>query len=574
MTPCLQYNHNLFVKENKRKSIPKSSRNVHTTISNYIYESTQQLRGRVDTQLQQLFLEYCKHFQDAIFRDDKTFTQWVHLFQKKYGFVLHEDSLQLMLDTLHSEAVTRGFDQYSCFIEQLKFGDNLNTFSVRFFSEILVNKNIYNTWLRHEFEIGFILMPTPPVAKPTVSQDLNNSIADYTKKYITYDKFPPEAKSLVDDLQRQYIAEIRSGKSLSQITQNVAEMAGYKMHPVSFGLLLNKITSDVRRNFSNAERELFYKKVLKSDDIGVLQRSSTNKKELILQKNAETNYSAYLKKVSPSVPESAPVDLPKVFEDTNIRPPKDLSVLQKANNIQNKRDINVSKNPDVVPKDMPENVVSPNKVTPVEINENSTATTEIRDVPSQIPVQDLPQPPLESPKILDIGCNYGNGGDETSSPTTSSTFDDKKTPSFEELKEPNNAPIPDTKPLEVKIPETVNLADSPYRIPATTVDTFSPSETPSGMGNQQIAVITLLCFAVILTLAWYERTYHPERANPPAVEQSSAENLHSVFEPIISYQEILTKLVICAIPISLVIVYNLRFYYFYRICGYFKMTTL
>jgi hypothetical protein len=130
-----------------------------------------------------------------------------------------------------------------------------------------------------------------------------------------------------------------------------------------------------------------------------------------------------------------------------------------------------------------------------------------------------------------------------------------------------------------------NSPDTAQPRPAveTMYHTITVGETPSsgaflnsadvGESNiQKVILLTVTAFVIINTVAWFVRKYYPETLpnNPGDAPQDNAQVFHSVFEPFTIYQEILNKLIFCIIPLSLLIIYNLRYYYFYRVLFLFS----
>lgn len=102
------------------------------------------------------------------------------------------------------------------------------------------------------------------------------------------------------------------------------------------------------------------------------------------------------------------------------------------------------------------------------------------------------------------------------------------------------------------------------------------NSTDVGESNtQKVILLTITAFVIINTVAWFVRKYYPETlpTNPGDAPQDNTQVLHSVFEPFTIYQEILNKLIFCIIPLSLLIIYNLRYYYLYRVLFLFSRFT-
>lgn len=567
--------HSQVYRETKHNVI--NMRYVHIPINNTLYEKTQQVRRGFDKDLETKILEYCKHFQDAIFRDDRLFSEWTLSFYEKYGFVLHEDSLQILLDTLHTEARhCRSISQYKIFVEMLFSHDDLKVLK-GMPAGLRVKADIYNNWLNKQFQLpgNLPIEGTISPKEKVISEQLSDCLEEISKKYSSYAKFPPQAKTMIDEFQSYYIKEVNLGKNLSVITENLAQMKGYYLNNASFCILINRIADHARTQFSNRERELFYKKILNLDDIGVLERSG--KKNLTLTKEANFKYSAYLEKQY--IPKDVPAikNEPEVWVDGNPAVPRDVPEMphNKLTNL-NKPTINLSANPPIINQDPLLEASQKNAVNKPLLSKNS-------------PLVALNDPTTEMHRK-----NLVNNPDTIYSNKTSVTHKEPPIVTFSQIAsepttiqncKPEEITNVDATPTHGKVVEKSGvLPNIAEKDPSTHVSLQIPERLPeispshdqnADFSNSQIAVLTLICFAVIFALAFYERVYHPERAvnanDSHLKEQENAENkLYSVLEPMFSFHEILIKLFLCVIPLVFLILYQLRYYYFFRLLYFFK----
>ena len=94
-------------------------------------------------------------------------------------------------------------------------------------------------------------------------------------------------------------------------------------------------------------------------------------------------------------------------------------------------------------------------------------------------------------------------------------------------------------------------------------DTYSDSALFNNSNNNEIMLLTVLAFGVIISIAWLVRKYYPETLSSDHDEEQTS--LHSVHEFMIDLNKCLLQLSLILIPTTLYILYQYRYYYYYKL---------
>lgn len=121
-----------------------------------------------------------------------------------------------------------------------------------------------------------------------------------------------------------------------------------------------------------------------------------------------------------------------------------------------------------------------------------------------------------------------------------------------------------------KVPISVIPEDNYITLPANEPQSSTPSEYATEFSfdnnNKQILLYTILAFVAIRAIAYYYKDDSQKLAENSCYEQHiENESLNSAYESLFLSSTSLYKLFLYFVPISFLIIYKLRYYYFYRL---------
>ena len=132
-------------------------------------------------------------------------------------------------------------------------------------------------------------------------------------------------------------------------------------------------------------------------------------------------------------------------------------------------------------------------------------------------------------------------------------------------------------------PNSSDSEDQYINLPQSSSDSASRSSTSSSHSQptfdsedlnhiSSILLYTVATFLVIQGIAWYVRKYHPNTLAKDSDIENNENVLYSINEDFYTFPftDYFFKFIFLFVPVSFVIMYKLRYYYFYRITMFFK----
>lgn len=330
---------------------------------------------------------------------------------------------------------------------------------------------------------------------------------------------PPDMLQEVRIIREKFIDNILyNPRDFSRFLEEIYLERGYYLEPKSMATLIRESRGFMHRA-SPQKVQLLDAQLLARDDIGIVTISN---KSLVFRQDSQENYVNFIR-------ESYCLYRLKTENETPLTqdPKKDL----------------VENSPTQDSPVLPE---KEDTSTPI-LCENKNAEVLLEDYKSD---------------SSDAGSGYNTDSEKQ--------LPEKNVSASPVVKEPENTIPPSPQIAETHIPGENSVSIPVHAMPDSSSQ-VQGIENVGGNSNIKILVLTITAFVLIRVLAWVIKKYTQEEP-ASCVDQKAQNNdiLHSVFEPILPYQEILNKLILCVIPASLSIVFRLRQYYYYKLVILFR----